>query len=559
MVMLMRGKARQMSLRAEWAGEPPEETVRVARTAFPKGNLYLSIRDHLGVVYEDRSFVSLFSATGQPAIAAWRLAWVTIMQFAEGLTDRQAAEAVRSRIDWKYLLGLPLEDAGFHYSVLSEFRSRLVSGQLEHQLLDALLTVCKAQGWLKASGRQRTDSTHVLAAVERLHRYELVKEVLEGALNRCAQRAPEWLQAKVPQEWFRRYGQSDFAGRAAKTQAEKRAQAEQIGRDGVQLLLWLEQDDTPQELRETREIQVLQQVWPQQYVLAVDGSAAVQWREKGQLLPAAARIASPHDTEARYSIKGSTEWVGYKVHLTETCEPDSPHFITHVETTIATEQDVDQVDAIHEALAQRDLLPRQHLVDSAYVSAEQLVKSQNRYGVDIFGPVRPDVSWQAQDPHTYDVTHFRIDWETEQVWCPQGKASRYWKPQTGVRGNPVIEVNFSKRECAACPARSHCTRGPARMLTLLPHAQFEALQSRRLAQHTKPFRQLYRLRAGVEGTISAAVSAHRLRRTRYIGLAKTRLQHIATAVAINLHRIWAWHNGEPLAKTRRSPFASLAQ
>lgn len=191
-----------MSLRPQWVGEPPEETVRVARAAFPKGNLYLTIRDHLGVVYEDSAFATLFSATGQPAIAAWRLAWVTILQFAEGLTDRQAAEAVRSRIDWKYLLGLPLEDAGFDYSVLSEFRGRLVAGELEYQLLDKLLTVCKAQGWLKAGGRQRTDSTHVLAAVERLHRYELVKAVLETALNRCAQRAPEWLKAKVPQDWF---------------------------------------------------------------------------------------------------------------------------------------------------------------------------------------------------------------------------------------------------------------------------------------------------------------------------------------------------------------------
>jgi len=131
-------------------GEPPEETVRVAHAAFPKGNVYLTIRDQLGIVYDDSTFARLFSHTGQPAIAAWRLAWVTILQFAEGLTDRQAAEAVRGRIDWKYLLGLPLEDAGFDYSVLSEFRGRLVKGGVEHQLLDKLLMVCKAQGWLKA-------------------------------------------------------------------------------------------------------------------------------------------------------------------------------------------------------------------------------------------------------------------------------------------------------------------------------------------------------------------------------------------------------------------------
>jgi transposase len=547
-----------MSLRPQWVGEPPEETVRVAHAAFPKGNLYLTIRDQLGMVYEDSGFATLYSHTGQPAIAAWRLAWVTIMQFAEGLTDRQAAEAVRGRIDWKYLLGLPLGDAGFDYSVLSEFRGRLVKGEAEHQLLDRLLVVCKAQGWLKAGGQQRTDSTHVLAAIECLHRYELVKEVLETALNRCAQLAPAWLKARVPPEWFHRYGQPGISTRAPKTQAEKRAQAEQIGRDGVQLILWLAQPDAPELLHDIRERQCLEQVWQQQYEFTLDDPSQVQWREKTQLPPASERIASPHDLEARYSCKGSTEWIGYKLHVTETCEPDAPHFITHVETTVATEQDIDRVDAIHNSLADDDLLPEHHLVDSGYVSAVQLVKSQSTYGVNLLGPVRPDVSWQAQDPQAYDVTFFQIDWEAQQVRCPQGKVSSYWQPQTGVRGNAVIEVNFARRDCAACPARQQCTRSSMRTLTLMPRDQFEAVQARRVAQQTPEFQRVYRLRAGVEGTLSQAVNAYALRRARYIGLAKTRLQHIATAVAINLQRLWAWLNGEPLARTRRTPFAALA-
>jgi transposase len=115
--------------------EIPEETQRVAHAAFPKGNPYMLLRDELGILYEDAAFEHLYSSMGQPAIAPWRLAWITVMQFAENLTDRQAADAVRARIDWKYVLALPLEDAGFHYSVLSEFRDRLVRTESDPILL----------------------------------------------------------------------------------------------------------------------------------------------------------------------------------------------------------------------------------------------------------------------------------------------------------------------------------------------------------------------------------------------------------------------------------------
>src|SRR5213595_2139712 len=152
-----------MSLQAESMDREliPDETVRVARAAFPKGSRAMQLRDQLGVVYADARFAALFARRGRPAETPWRLALVTVLQFAEGLSDRQAADAVRGRIDWKYALGLPLEDPGFDFSVLSEFRTRLVEGNAEHRLLDVLLDRCKAQGLLRARGRQRTDSTHV--------------------------------------------------------------------------------------------------------------------------------------------------------------------------------------------------------------------------------------------------------------------------------------------------------------------------------------------------------------------------------------------------------------
>jgi len=159
-----------MSLHPTDAASIPEETTRVARAAFPQGTLAIHLRDTLGHVFRDPLFAKLFPRRGQPAEAPWRLALVTVLQFVENLSDRQAAEAVRGRIDWKYALGLELTDSGFDASVLCKFRARLLAGREEGHMLEALLEACKEKGLLKARGRVRTDSTHVLAAVRALNR-----------------------------------------------------------------------------------------------------------------------------------------------------------------------------------------------------------------------------------------------------------------------------------------------------------------------------------------------------------------------------------------------------
>src|SRR5215472_15198259 len=195
-----------MSLHPQAHDPIPEETQRVARAAFPRGNLYMQVADRLGTLYHDAQFTALFPMRGQPAEAPARLALATVLQFAEGLSDRQAADAVRSRIDWKYVLGLDLTDPGFDHTVLSEFRTRLVTGKVETLLLDALLTVARAQGLLKARGWQRTDSTHVVGAIRVLNRLERVGETLRAALNSLAVVVPAWVQALAPPERYERYG-----------------------------------------------------------------------------------------------------------------------------------------------------------------------------------------------------------------------------------------------------------------------------------------------------------------------------------------------------------------
>jgi transposase len=194
-----------MSLKPSPIEPVPEETARIAKAAFRKGNPLLKLRDELGAIFADADFADLFPRRGQPGLAPWRLALVTLLQFREDLADRRAAEAVRARIDWKYLLGLELADPGLDASVLCEFRARLVAGGAEERLLDRLLARCRELGLLKACGRQRSDTTHVLAAIRVLNRLELVGETLRAALNELATIAPDWLRAAAPKGWHERY------------------------------------------------------------------------------------------------------------------------------------------------------------------------------------------------------------------------------------------------------------------------------------------------------------------------------------------------------------------
>ncbi len=218
----------------------PDDTARIARAAFRRGNPYVLLRDRLGAVFADADFADLYPKRGQPAYAPWRLALVTLMQFREGLSDPQAAEAVRGRIDWKYLLALDLTDHGFDFSVLCEFRARLLQHGATERLLARLLDAAREGGLLKARGRSRTDSTHVLAAVRDLNRLELLGETLRATLNAIAIAAPDWLRALAPAEWHERYDRRVEDMRLPDARLKRDAYAVQVGADGFLLLDVLE-------------------------------------------------------------------------------------------------------------------------------------------------------------------------------------------------------------------------------------------------------------------------------------------------------------------------------
>src|SRR5438093_11653474 len=194
-----------MSLRVVPRASIPAETARIAHAAFPKGTLCMQMRDTLGPLYEDASFAALFSSTGQPAAAPARLALVLVLQFAEGLSDAQAADAVRGRIDWKYALALEITDPGFDAAVLSKFRKRLIAGSAEELLFTIMLDLLCERGLIKARGKQRTDSTHVLAAIRVLNRLTCVGETLRHALNELALAAPDWLRSHITADRLDRF------------------------------------------------------------------------------------------------------------------------------------------------------------------------------------------------------------------------------------------------------------------------------------------------------------------------------------------------------------------
>jgi transposase len=282
-------------------------------------------------------------------------------------------------------------------------------------------------------------------------------------------------------------------------------------------------------------------------------------RPEGQLPTTPEPIESPYDPDARYGSKRTTHGTGYVAHLTETCDEGRPELVTHVATTAAAVHEVNSTAPIQRALAEAGLPPGEHLVDAGYIAAELLVSSREERGIRRVGPPRKDASWPNRTEGAYTVEHFAIDWRGEQARCPQGRLSIGWKSYLDTDRSPYVSVWFRDSDCRDCPVRSRCTRAAnqGRHLKIPTEAQYAALREMRAFMASEAGRRLYARRAGVEGTISQGVRSFGLRRSRYRGLAKAHLQHVATAVAINVSRLSDWLAGVPRAATRVSRFARL--
>jgi transposase len=566
----------------------PEATARTARASSRKGNLAMRIRDVLGQVYADEAFTGAFGVRGKPGISPAQLMIVTVLQFTENLTDRQAGEAVRDRITWKYALGLELEDPGFDPTVLSEFRDRLVAGDLVRLALDALLERLAGQGLVKAGGRVRTDSTHVLGAIRNLNRLELAGETLRATLEALAVAHPVWLTSVIDPGWQQVYGARIDNLHLPSSKTKRAELMIQYGRDGYHLLDQVYAPSAPGWLRQIPAVDVLRQVWIQQFYRHAEidagtatGRQEVRRREAAPdgdgLPPGHQRIISPYDLDARYSIKRDTGWGGYKVHFTETCDAppprstdgdgdggagrrpqrgEVPNLITNVATTTATVPDVAMTAPIHQDLADKGLTPDQHLVDSGYPSADIIVAAARLHGITLVSPMLLDHSAQARAGEGYDKASFTIDFDARQATCPQGAISSSWSPASQ-RGTEAIVVSWSTKTCKPCPAKAFCTKDSRRHLSIRPRQEHQALADARTRQTTDQWKTTYAARAGVEATMRQTTHVTGIRTARYRGLPKTTLEHTIAATAINIIRLDAYWTGHPLDRTRTSQLARL--
>jgi transposase len=577
----------------------PDPQVAAAIVAMYRGKrprpLAVLIRDELGEWLGDEDFAAAFAARGKPGWSPSRLALVTVLQRAESLTDRQAADAVRTRIDWKYLLGLPFGDQGFDHSVLAEFRARVAGAGLEQVALDALLERLVSGGLVRAGGRQRTDSTHVVAAVAALSRLDLAGESMRAALEALTAAHPAWVEQRISvSDFARRYGTPVTSWRPPVSQARRDELAIAYARDGYALLEAVYDSAAPAWLRELPAVDVLRRVLVQNYTRTITGGREVIRRREKEpegdgLPPGHIRIASPYDTDARWGVKRDTFWLGYKLHITETCDDAPPctcgpaadgpgtgelraagrghdkgcahlvfpNLITHVATTGATVTDSHMSGAIHAGLAGKNLAPGRHYLDSGYLSAAVVVSALTTWGIALIGPLLADTSAQARAGTGYARADFTADYDSKTVTCPQGKTSASWTPCTQ-RGQAAAVATFSVTDCGPCPARPQCTASGKRrrQLTVLPRDLAQAQAAARATEKTIPFQADYARRAGVEGTMHQAAS-HGARRARYRGLPKTRLDHIYMATALNLLRLQAYWTGTPLDRQRTSHLARL--
>lgn len=543
------------------------------------------VRDQLGEWLCDAQFAGAYGVRGKPGWPPSRLALVTIFQKAENLSDRQVAEAVRNRIDWKYALGLDLADPGFDASILSEFRTRVAAGGLDQVVLDTLLERLAAEGLVSAGGAMRTDSTHVICAVRDLNRLELAGEAVRACLEQLAVAAPQVVAGLLDDSWSKRYAARIDTWRMPAATTRKQELALAYGRDGHTLLEAVyaaaASDPDLAFLARLHQVEVLRIVLVQNYltVTGEQGREVIRRREAQVegLPPGRSRISSPYDLDARWGVKRDTFWNGYKVHVTETCgtgarEEDTgseshgedggqaapPQLIVNVETTDATVPDNQMTAPIHARLAERHLLPDEHLVDSGYPSAELLVSSRAEFGIALVTPMLADTSPQARAGAGFDRAAFAVDFDARQATCPQGHASRSWNP-VAQRGTDTIVITFARGTCGPCPVRAQCTTSASgrRQLTVHPRETHQAQLAARTIQNTKDFQARYAQRAGVEGTIRQGVAVTGMRRARYRGLAKTRMEHTNAAAALNLIRLHAFWNGHPLDRTRTSHLARL--
>ncbi len=474
--------------------EVPQDTGSLGRAILASSNVYRQIGDHFHELFpREDDFASLYQVTGRGAVSPLLLALVTVFQMLEKVPDRVAAEWVVSRIDWKYALHLPLTYTGFHFTELYQFRGRLLEHAKERLFFDRLLAQLKSLGLIKRRGKMRTDSTHILAVVERLSQSELVAESLRVALRAVTTVAAGWVEQTIPAAFRETYSQRQSEYGLSSTEIQERLI--QAGQDGFWFLMHLDQS-APAAVCSLPEVEVLRTVLAQQFPTGKSGPPVAS-RPNGKDI-----IESPHEPEARRGTKREENWTGYKAQVTESCDEDRPRLIVDLEPTGALESDHVELLKVQKRLAKAKMLPGEQYVDQGYMSGQHILDSA-ALGIDLVGEV-------LVNPHSvkgFRQTDFQIDEAKRKAVCPAGETNRVWAERSNQTSGPKeIEIRFNGATCRACRffGEGGCTSSKqGRFLGLHPHR--ELLEARRAEAQTEAYREKLHLRAGIEGTISELV------------------------------------------------------
>jgi len=511
-----------MTLHQRDLREMPADIAALGHKLLPPTNPYRVIGDHLAELLDDAQFADLYEPIGRAALSPALLALVTLFQYMEDIPDREAAEQVVVRLDWKYALHLPVDDPGFDFTCLCYFRRRLLEHDAERLVFEEILGKIQALGFVKKRGKQRTDSVAVLGAVRQLGVLELVSETLRLAVRALEQTDPAWVTQEVPASFV-----ADYAHRRTEYQLSVQERQEalgQVGQDGFWLLERLAATACT-EVQALEAVEVLRTVWAQRFER---GAGRVHVR--AQTVDCTELIVTPHDPGVRVGEKRGKVWVGEKVHVTETAEPGAPAFLTDVSTAPAPSVDSAALPQIRAHLEERDLLPSEQYVDAGYVSGLQLAQSQAA-DIELVGPPLPDTS-----PHAFKIAAFTIDRAAKSARCPAGHRSVKWSARTEPDGTRAVNIQFAAATCAACPLRAQCTTSTSgRSLHLSEH--YELVAARRVEAQSAAFWERMCARPAIEATLSELVRKHGLRRHRYRGDAKRAFENLLKGAACNLKRL----------------------
>jgi transposase len=529
-----------MSLKVKQPWQMPNETQRIGQHLLQEKNTYRLIGDELFTKLNEQDFADLYPSEGQPGYSPVILAFVTVFQFMEKLPDRQAAEALRMRLDWKYALHLSLDNEGFNFSVLSEFRDRLIAGKAEARVFETLVAQIREMGLIKEHGKQRSDSIAMLSKVRWLSRLELAVETLRLTVVSLVNADSKWSGEILPPSWEDKYGERFVKERY--TEKEWKEYETNIGNDGQWLLKRLADEGAPKELQGLSDVKLMETVWTQQFQ---EENGKMTFKELKKY-DGRAQIATPHDPEARYSRKRNSEWIGDKVQVTDTDDAGYPHIITDIVGTESNLTDYEALPDIQERLAQRQCQPAEHYVDAGYMSGSNLANSESMQ-IDLIGPLAYAVTAQDRMADGMTQAQFQVDTQQKNVTCPQGHCAAQ-----AVQLKDGWRFMFLTSTCAVCPVRSQCCAGKAGR-TIRINTHYELMQRARARQKTEVFKQDYaQHRSGVEGTLSALVRGNGMRVGRYLGQKKRNLQTLFTGCAANLQRTACWLAGKRPQVRRKS-------